>query len=252
MALQAVIFDVDGTLVESERHGHRVAFNDAFAEHGLPYRWDQELYGELLAITGGKERLTAYLVSQGRTPDEARHLAVELHAAKNRRFLELVARKALPARPGTTELLDELARAGVRLAVATTGSRAWVEPLLDDLFGLERFEVMVAGDDVTAKKPDPSAYLMALEQLGLGAADVLAVEDSVTGLKAARAAGLTCVVVVNDYTRDGDYRDAVLVADSFEAPRLLRDPLGVGPLPRIDADVLIKVHDAAAQQRARR
>lgn len=244
MALRAVIFDVDGTLVESERHGHRVAFNRAFAEAGLPYRWDQELYGELLAITGGRERLAHYLASQGLAAPEAAARAAELHAVKNRHFLELVAGGALPARPGAAALLDDLARHGVRLAVATTGSRAWVEPLLAGLFGHDRFEVIVAGEDVPAKKPDPAAYLVALERLGLIASDALAVEDSVPGMKAALAAELTCVVVINDYTSDGDYSAADLVTDAFEAPRVLHDPFGIAPLERLDAAVLMRLHAA--------
>lgn len=245
MALRAVIFDVDGTLVESERHGHRVAFNRAFAEAGLPYRWGQELYGELLKITGGKERLAHYLQAQGLPPTTAAARAAELHAIKNRYFLELVAQGELPARPGTAALLDDLASRDVRLAVATTGSRAWVEPLLEGLFGQNRFEVIVAGDDVPAKKPDPAAYRVTLERLGLTASEALAVEDSVPGLKAALAAELTCVVVINDYTSDGDYRSAALVTDSFEAPRVLHDPFALGPLERLDAAALVRLHAAA-------
>ncbi|MGH9035114.1 MAG: HAD-IA family hydrolase [Acidimicrobiia bacterium] len=215
LSLEAVILDVDGTLVDSERDGHRVAFNIAFEEFGLPWRWDVEEYGRLLAVTGGQTRLHAYLESQGVAEEQRADLVPRLHRRKTEVFLELVAAGKVEARPGVREFLDEVSAAGLRLAVATTGSLAWVEPLLERHFGRDRFEVVVGGDDVKATKPDPAAYLIALERLGLEARDTVAVEDSVPGLGAARAAGVPCVVVVNDYTRGQDFSGAALVVDGF-------------------------------------
>ncbi len=214
--MDAVIFDVDGTLGDTERDGHRVAFNLAFEELGLAYRWDVETYGKLLEITGGRRRLHAYLEGQGMAQAERDDVVPRLHTRKTERFQELVADGRIEPRPGATALLDELEGAGVRLAVATTGSRAWVEPLLERLFGPGRFSPVVTGDEAPVRKPDPSAYLQALEGLGLTASSVLAVEDSNNGLVAARAAGLACVVVANDYTADHDFHGAALVVDTFE------------------------------------
>lgn len=214
--MDAVIFDVDGTLVDSERDGHRVAFNLAFEAEGLSYRWDVEPYGSLLETTGGKQRLHRYLEGQGMDQATRHDLVPRLHAAKNESFLELVTTGAVQPRPGVHVLLDALDVADVRLAVATTGSRAWVDPLLDRLFGAGRFSPVVTGDDVAVRKPDPSAYVQALDALGLAPHDALAVEDSANGLLAARAADLACVVVANDYTAGQDFTGAALVVDSFE------------------------------------
>jgi HAD superfamily hydrolase (TIGR01509 family) len=224
-SLEAVILDVDGTLVDSERDGHRVAFNAAFEEFGLPWRWDVEEYGRLLAVTGGRARLDAYLEEQGVAEEERAGLVRRLHQRKTEVFLELVTAGKVPARPGVGPFLDEVVACGLRLAVATTGSLAWVVPLLDGHFGGDRFEVVVGGDDVKETKPDPAAYLIALERLGLEPSQAVAVEDSVPGLGAARAAGVPCVVVVNDYTRGHDFAGAALVVDSFsdlDVPTLRR------------------------------
>jgi HAD superfamily hydrolase (TIGR01509 family) len=215
--VDAVILDVDGTLADSEQDGHRVAFNLAFEEFGLDHRWSVEEYGRLLETTGGQRRLHAYLKEQGMDAAERDDLVPRLHARKTELFQELVAEGKVEPRPGTPELLDRLEAEGVRLAVATTGSRRWVAPLLDRFFGLDRFEAIVAGDEAPARKPDPSAYLLALEALGLPPSAAVAVEDSRNGLLAALGADLPCVVVVNDYTRDHDLEGATLVVDDFGA-----------------------------------
>jgi HAD superfamily hydrolase (TIGR01509 family) len=240
--LEAVVLDVDGTLVDSERDGHRVAFNRAFEEAGLPDRWDVERYGELLAVTGGERRLNAYFEEQGMPEDEREELASRLHARKTEIFTEMASQGEIEARPGVRELLDELADAGIRLAVATTGSRKWVDPLLERLFGHGRFEVIVGSEEAPDRKPDPSAHRLALERLGLAAAAAPAVEDSANGLRAAKSAGLACVIVVNDYTREQDFEDADLVLDGFggaESPAsILADPHGLDPPGRLDVDTL--------------
>jgi HAD superfamily hydrolase (TIGR01509 family) len=240
---QAVIFDVDGTLVDSERHGHRVAFNRAFEEAGLPYVWGEDLYGELLHTTGGQRRIDGYLAGQGVPEAERAELAPRLHARKTEILQEMVDDGAIEVRPGVARLLGELAAADCRLAVGTTGSRGWVERLLRRLLPEIRWDAVVTGDDVTARKPDPEVFLVALGELGLPGPDqAVVVEDSVEGLAAARAAGMPCVVVVNGYTADHDLAGADLVLDGFGEPGapagVLADPHGTGCTGILDVAVL--------------
>lgn len=227
--LRAVIFDLDGTLVDTERDGHRVAFNEAFAAAGLDYRWGVEEYGALLATAGGRQRLERYLQSVGHSRTEAAVLAAQLHRDKTQRFVALIGSGVVKARPGTTELIGALREENVATAVATTGTIDWVSPLLDIVFGPDVFDVVVTGSDVTDLKPDPAAYREALARLNVIPAEAIAVEDSAIGVQAARAAGLRCVAVVNDYTRDQDLRGAAVVLDNLSCPEgvsvLHGDPL---------------------------
>lgn len=249
-SLQAVLFEVDGTLVDSERHGHRVAFNRAFEAAGMADRWDEGLYGELLKVTGGLERLEHYLRSRDIDESLCSTLARSLHEEKNRRFLELVEQGAIPPRPGVKRLIDELTETDIRLGLVTTGSSEWVEGLVEQHFGLRHFEVVVTGDHVSAKKPDPAAYEIALERLDLRAPAALAVEDSVPALGSAIAAGLTCVVVVNDYTKNEDFGEAGLILDGYGAPderaNVLSESLSVSFAGMLTARVLSAVHASAA------
>jgi len=218
VGLSAVVFDVDGTLVDSERDGHRVAFNRAFADFSLPYVWDEDLYGRLLRVTGGQRRIDGYLAEQGVAEDERARLAPALHRHKTEILRRMIGEGALEPRPGVARLLAELADAGCRLGVATTGSRGWVDQLLERLLPGVDFAAVVTGDEVAGRKPDPEAYVVAMEQLGATTADTVAVEDSHEGLAAAAAAGLACVVVTNGYTADHDLSAADLVLDGFGEP----------------------------------
>ena len=217
----AVIFDVDGTLAETERDGHRIAFNRAFADAGLPWHWDEDRYGELLAVTGGKERIAHYAqrcapqwLADGRSAERI----AALHSRKNAHYAAIVDAGELRLRPGVPELLDTLAAAGVRLAIATTTSRANLDVLLRATLGAgapARFEAIVCGEDVARKKPDPEAYVLALRGLRLPAARCIAVEDSANGLRAALAAGIPTVVVRSLYTRNEDFSGALRVFDRY-------------------------------------
>ena len=186
--MKALIFDCDGVLVDTERDGHRVAFNRAFAEAGIRAEWDVKLYGELLKVAGGKERMKHYFDIKGWPPGKtAETLIPELHKNKTAIFTALVAGGRLPLRPGIARIVDEAHAAGIRLGVCTTSDPKSIDGVLD-LMGPKRkacFEIVLAGDIVAKKKPSPDIYLLAKERLGLDARDCVVIEDSRNGLLAA-------------------------------------------------------------------
>lgn len=240
--LEAVVFDVDGTLVDSERHGHRVAFNGAFAEAGLECCWDEHAYGRWLSFHGGVRRIDAFLEEAGYSAHERGQLAPRLHATKTRLLREMIDEGLIPPRPGMPELVDHLAAEGVRLAVATVGNPGWVAHLLDALFPPNTFEVVVTGADVAERKPHPACYLLALHKLGVPRGAAVAVEDSAAGLTSALGAGLVCVVVVNDYTAAQDMTGAHLVLDGVDAgAQVLHDPCAVAPRLPLDRATLSRL-----------
>ncbi len=250
MTLHALLFDVDGTLADTERDGHRPAFNQAFADAGLDWNWDAALYGKLLAVTGGKERMK-YYIDQFR-PDYSKpanfdELVAGLHQAKTRHYSALAAQGGIPMRPGVRRLLIEARAAGLRLAIATTTTPENVTVLLEHSLGPgtpDWFEVIAAGDIVPAKKPAPDIYHYALEKLGLDATDCLAFEDSENGLRASLGAGLKTLITVNDYTLDHDFTGAAVVLSDLGDPdapnRLIAGPdLGQ---PFVDVAYLRTLH----------
>jgi HAD superfamily hydrolase (TIGR01509 family) len=216
----ALLWDVDGTLAETELDGHRIAFNRAFEEAGLPWRWDVPLYQRLVRISGGRERIAAYLEAmEGRLPDCER--VEQLQVAKQRAYNALVAAGTLTLRPGVERLLRSAAQQGVPQAIVTTSSRLAVQALLDQLLPDHRscIQLWVCGEDVLRKKPDPAAYELALERLVLPADRVIALEDSGNGVASALAAGLTVLV-----TRSG--ASAGESPDAFAAAAAELDHLG--------------------------
>ncbi len=222
--LQALLFDVDGTLADTERDGHRVAFNLAFAQAGLDWNWSVDLYGKLLAVTGGKERMKYYLdhFNTGFTrPADLDSFIAELHKSKTAHYTALLAEGRIPLRPGVERLLREARNAGMRMGIATTTTPANVQALLTHTLGEDSqswFEVIAAGDVVPAKKPAADIYTWAMEKMGLTADACIAFEDSENGIKSSVAAGLRTIITVNDYTREHDFSDAILVLDNMGEP----------------------------------
>ena len=208
MSLRALIFDVDGTLAETEE-AHRQAFNEIFAEAGLAWHWTRDDYAWLLKTTGGKERMARYRSEVGSGPSDTEIAA--LHRAKTARYGEILARGDLALRPGVAELVASARAAGLKLAVATTTNLPNVEALTRACWGRaadDVFDVIAAGDQVAAKKPAPDVFLLALARLGLPAGAALAFEDSRNGLNSARAAGLEVLVTPSAYTADEDFAGA--------------------------------------------
>ena len=223
--LAALLWDVDGTLAETELDGHRLAFNRAFADAGLAWHWDVPLYQQLVRISGGRERIAHFLTQvEGCAPDPMR--VEQLQAAKQHHYSALVASGGLQLRPGVKRLIQSAAAAGVQQAIVTTSGRSAVRALLDKLLPQHEscFAFWVCGEDVASKKPNPAAYRLALERLALPPQQVLALEDSANGLEAALGAGVTTVV-----TRSGS--SATEPPEAFAAAAAELDHLGDGDHP---------------------
>lgn len=222
--LQALLFDVDGTLADTERDAHRPAFNKTFAESGLDWEWDVELYGELLRVTGGKERMRHYLerYRPGEVaPEQVGPLVDALYKVKTRHYTSSLAQGTMPLRPGVLRLIHEARAAGLRLAIVTTTSPDNVAALLRHSFAPDAeswFEVIAAGDIVQAKKPAPDIYQWALAQLRLEPGQCLALEDSANGVRASLAAGVPTVVTVNGYTSKESFDGALAVLSDLGEP----------------------------------
>jgi len=222
--LKALLFDVDGTLADTERDGHRVAFNRAFAEAGLDWEWSEELYGKLLAVTGGKERIRYYLDNFNTAferPEALDEFIAGLHASKTRHYVQMLSEGMIPLRPGVRRLIDEARAAGMRLAVATTTTPENVSALLENAMdpdAMSWFEVIAAGDIVPAKKPAPDIYTWAMEQMQLKPEECIAFEDSHNGIRSSRGAELTTIVSVNGYTADEEFDGAAIILDNWGEP----------------------------------
>jgi len=218
--LKCLLWDVDGTLADTERDGHRVAFNLAFEEAGMDRRWDVQTYGELLAVSGGKERIRFDDQQRGLEPLSDEKIA-QLHARKTGHYQALIAGGGIALRPGVKRLLAEAFDAGITLAVVTTTTPSALDALIEHSLGSEwfrRFALLAAGDIVPAKKPAPDIYFHAMQELGISSENCLALEDSGNGWKAAHSAALKCVVTINDYTRMHDFTGADLVVSGFGDP----------------------------------
>ncbi|GAX11404.1 hypothetical protein FisN_22Lh077 [Fistulifera solaris] len=218
--LQAILWDMDGVLADTERDGHRLAFNQAFAENNLKTEWDVERYGVLLEVGGGKERMTAHWNEVGwpAIPEKSRQEKVkELHLRKTDIFMDMINEGRIPLRPGVLRVIDEAIANNIRLAVCSTSNEKAVTNLVQTLMGPERaahFRIF-AGDMVQRKKPAPDVYNMAVEQMDLDKSRCVIVEDSGIGLKAALAAGIPCIVTKSSYTAGEDFTGAAMIVDEL-------------------------------------
>ena len=255
MPLEALIFDVDGTLAETEE-AHRQSFNEAFAAFGVNWSWDKELYRKLLQVTGGKERLQHYIDAwnpRGREVAAARF--AEIYEEASARYAAMVKSGAAPARPGVRRLIREAHERGVRLAIATTSLRGSVDVILRAIFGEEGpswFAAIAAGDVVEHKKPAPDIYRFALDALRCDPGSCVAVEDSENGVKAARAAGLPVLAAPSYYLKGDDFSLATSVlSDLGEPDRPCRQIAGLRfDRDYVDIDGLIAWLSKLQQSRA--
>ena len=214
MTLEALVFDVDGTLADTERDGHRVAFNVAFSEAGLDWHWDESLYAQLLSVAGGVERMIHYARLRGWTgrDEELQARLKPSHRAKTSHYVRHVAAGGVALRPGIERLIGEARNAGIRLAIATTTTRENVLALLDATLGpdsIHWFDAIGTAAEVPAKKPDPAVYRWVLAKLDLPASNAIAFEDTRNGLLAATGAGLRCIVTPTECSAAEDFTGAV-------------------------------------------
>jgi len=221
--VKALIFDCDGVLVDTERDGHRVAFNRAFAARGIAAEWDVALYGQLLAVAGGKERMRHYFNENG-WPEGATdqdEFIRTLHKSKTDLYMAIIESGELPLRPGVARLVDEAIEADMDLAVCSTSNERAVNLVVEKLLGVDRkarFKAILAGDVVPRKKPASDIYELALARLGHAPGECVVVEDNRNGLLAAKGAAMHCVVTTNGYTASEDFTEADLVVPELGDP----------------------------------
>jgi HAD superfamily hydrolase (TIGR01509 family) len=218
--IRAIFFDQDGVIIDTERDGHRVAFNRTFAEFGLNVEWGVEQYHQLLQIGGGKERMAHYFRQNpdklaGRDLDR---LVRQLHERKTAVFIEMIEQGQLPLRPGVHRLMAQARDAGLKLGICTTSNERAAHAITSKYLADIPFDVVLAGDVVKRKKPDPEIYTMASSRTGVPAQQCLVVEDSANGVRAARGAGMNVLATVNDYTRGEDVSAADLVVSTLGDP----------------------------------
>ena len=236
--LEAVIFDQDGVIADTERDGHRVAFNRTFKEFNLNIEWGVNTYGELLKVGGGKERMRYYFAREGldKNIKDMDTFIKEVHKRKTEIFMEIIEEGGIRLRPGVARLLKECRDTCLKLAVCSTANERAVNTLLRTLLGDEAygwFDVILAGDVVKRKKPDPEIYNLAKERLELSPQGCVVIEDSRNGLLAAKGAGMRCIVTVNGYTQNEDFTGADLVVTCL------------GDVEGEKAEVLAEVEDIA-------
>ncbi len=220
--IKAVFFDQDGVIIDTERDGHRIAFNQTFKDFGYDFEWDVEYYHELLQVAGGKERMKHHLNTKGFgveiPPAEVDDLIKKMHKHKTKTFVGLIESGALPLRPGVKRLMQEVNTAGLTLGICTTSNERAAQAVAYGVLKDIEFEFVLAGDIVSNKKPDPEIYNLALEKTGLTSKECVVIEDSRNGVLAAHAAGLNIVATTNIYTAKEDLSDAHIIMTTLGDP----------------------------------
>lgn len=260
MTLGALLLDVDGTLADTEPEGHLPAYNRAFREHGLDWKWTRKLYRKLLLVSGGRERIGHYLdrydptlgPHHERVRNDREAWIADVHRSKSRYFRKRLQSGRVSLRAGVARLIREAGESGTRIAIVTNATRATLEPFLAYALGdalLRYIELAVCGDEVVNKKPAPDLYRLACERLSCAPGECIAIEDSGAGLNAAHAAQIPTLVTVNQDTRDQTFDKACAVLDSLGEPdqpaRIIKSP-GFD-FDYVDLDVLRRMHAAACR-----
>jgi len=246
--IKAVFFDQDGVIIDTERDGHRVSFNMTFKEFGFSDAWSVEYYHELLQIAGGKERMKHHAQTKGFSkpikPEELDELVKAMHKRKTALFVELIETGKLPLRPGIHRFMKEAMAAGLKIAVCTTSNEQAAKAITGKILSDIKFELVLAGDVVEKKKPDPEIYNLALSKLGLKPDEVMVVEDSKNGVKASKAAGIQTIVTTNHYTEKEDVEAGDIIVTCLGDPDGEKAQMRKGGLANFDGVVHVK--DVAA------
>lgn len=220
--IKAIFFDQDGVVIDTEKDGHRVAFNETFKEFGYEFQWNVEKYHELLQISGGKERMRHYFQTEGVFSDlnknEEDELIKKLHKTKTEIFIKLIESGKLPLRPGIKRLMKEAMGIGIILGICTTANERAANSIAMGMLKEINFEFVLAGDVVSRKKPDPEIYLLALDKTGLKPEECIVVEDSRNGVLAAKEAGMHIIATTNIYTEREDLNDAGIIVTCLGDP----------------------------------
>ena len=220
--IKAMFFDQDGVVIDTEKDGHRVAFNETFKEFGYDFEWDVEKYHELLQISGGKERMRHYFHAEGVHPDmkpeEEDELIKKLHKKKTEIFIGLIESGKLPLRTGVKRLMKEAIDIGLIIGICTTANERSANAIASGMLKDIKLEFVLAGDVVSKKKPDPEIYLLALEKTGLKPEECVVIEDSRNGVLAAKGADMYVVATTNIYTENEDLSDADIVVSCLGEP----------------------------------
>jgi len=231
--MKAVFFDQDGVIIDTERDGHRVSFNMTFKEFGFTDEWSVEYYHELLQIAGGKERMKHHLQTKGFSkpvpPEQVDDLIKDMHKRKTALFVELIETGKLPLRPGIHRFMQEAMAAGLKIGVCTTSNEQAAKAITEKILKDIKFDIVLAGDVVSHKKPDPEIYNLALSRTGLKPDEVFVVEDSKNGVLAAKAAGARVVVTTNGYTEKEDVSGGDIIVTCLGDPTGEKGRLTKGP-----------------------
>ncbi|MBK7316175.1 MAG: HAD-IA family hydrolase [Anaerolineales bacterium] len=242
--IKAVFFDQDGVIIDTERDGHRVSFNMTFKEFGFTDEWSVEYYHELLQIAGGKERMKHHWKTKGfskpLTEEEIDNLVKEMHKRKTALFVELIETGKLPLRPGIHRFMKELMEAGIKIGVCTTSNEQAAKAITERVLSDIKFEIVLAGDVVEKKKPDPEIYNLGLAKLGLKTDEAFVVEDSKNGVKAAKAAGLKTIVTTNSYTEKEDVEAGDVIVSCLGDPNGEKATMRKGGIKDFDGVVHVK------------